>query len=1137
MRRRELRNAVRMCGTVVWVLLSGLSAQAAVEELWAYESPEGYVDASPAIADLNGDGRPEIIVGTTYGNVIALNAHAETVWRTDIRDTIHFPPTVADVTGDGKPEVIVGNRRERFVCLDGATGEFLWEWAHSGNVEWGSTAIVAADVDEDHVNELILGDATGVVVALEGNGDEAWRYKGAHGWTLCPAVADLEQDGTQEILFGGTNIPLVCLSNAGKKLWQLDAEGRGSSPVVADLDKDGSLEVIVGVGSSIVAVDHTAMILWRHTMGGNLDGGIAVADADQDGEREIYAADLDGQLVKLSSKGELLWSRAVGGRVRRSPSIGDVDGDGVIEILVAGYSEAIHVFSPEGHPEIQLPLENPSNATATIADLFGDGRPCVVCPATQSGVKLFRWESAKAGATILWPEYRLNTGRTAAVAASEQEKAVRVASADLGRFFVGTNEILIKVENRNAQPLTIALSAAFGTEEPSVSILESEEPVVKHALSYIVPGNKSGELELNYTIEANGRVVARRTQREHIIPFQRELLEVARSIEQLHVLAPLFPDAGPLLERLDAFRFRLPGLEERASVATALDRKELRNLCSEVSALHTASTDLLALLKAVVDVTDGKVPRVLVSAANPWAPFGEMDEILEGRIRESSLRVEAFREEYENAALNIFNFGSRTLAFRVERGELSAGDRKVPGKEIITLREGLAVPTEKKDYSVDAIPLLNEGEVLLLPAWSARQLWCEFNTAQLASGDWTSTLRLRSLDVDPLDVPVSLSLTVWPDELPTEQPITLCHWGFVSRSLLKDQPDAAFVDQVEHGTNVFVSAALPEAKYDAQGNLVGEIDFTEHDKYMRQHAPHGFILFGSYQWHLIGPATHEDETYHKAHVAYIRKWVAHLKELGVDYDGFALYPIDEPGLRKELFGQFMRYAKLAREADPNILIYTDPVKRIKMEELEAMAPYVDIWCPNGGSFLKDENADKLAYMKSLGKPMWTYECAGNAKHQSPLGYYRGLSWLAWHHELTGVGYWSYCTSPFDPWFRPNKKGEYLLVYPGRGVVPSKRWKAIRDGLEDYSMLCVLRDATERGTPAQDTAIAANKLMSEDATAIAKFCGDATDTLPGEGGAPLVRQRADTRWEAIKSIRREMAGLLKQLHSSQTDGQE
>ena len=419
-----------------------------------------------------------------------------------------------------------------------------------------------------------------------------------------------------------------------------------------------------------------------------------------------------------------------------------------------------------------------------------------------------------------------------------------------------------------------------------------------------------------------------------------------------------------------------------------------------------------------------------------------------------------------------------------------------------------------------------------VPGWTGRQLWIEFDTAALTPGRWTGTVRLRSLDATPIELAIPITATVWKPALPAKQAATLCLWGYVHQSVLKDQPDAALADQIAHGSNVFVGLFAPKATYDEQGQLTGPIDFAEHDAYVKQHAPHGIILFCNYQNALQGPGDHSGEAYQKAHAVWLKAWVAHLAELGVGYDGFALYPVDEPGLQSGLVEQFLLYAKLARAVDPRILLYTDPVNRITMDELKTMVPYVDIWCPNSGSFLKVDNADKLVYMKSLGKTMWTYECAPNGKHLSPLAYYRSLAWLAWHHGITGIGFWSYCTATEDPWFRPTASLEYLLIYQGRGVVPSKRWKAVRDGIEDYSMLAVLRDSAEaakRAGRASEALAAAETLLKEDVFTIARFGDlDADVLLPGKEGLAQLRVATDRRWQTIQTIREKMAQLLEKL---------
>jgi hypothetical protein len=199
----------------------------------------------------------------------------------------------------------------------------------------------------------------------------------------------------------------------------------------------------------------------------------------------------------------------------------------------------------------------------------------------------------------------------------------------------------------------------------------------------------------------------------------------------------------------------------------------------------------------------------------------------------------------------------------------------------------------------------------------------------------------------------------------------------VSSSRLKDFPEKAYIDQVEHGTNVFVAGGYaPKARFDKSGKLTGELDFSKHDKYVLRHVKNdGLILYGGYQGALKGDDKYMSDAWKKAHKEWIRKWIAHLKELGITYDRFAFYPVDEPGLDGDgRVNEFITLGRLIREADPKAQIYTDPAGQITLEHLKKMAPYVDIWCPHRHDFLLNEGGDMLDFVKSSGKTVWSYEC-------------------------------------------------------------------------------------------------------------------------------------------------------------------
>lgn len=1093
--------------------------------LWTYTPPSGFVDTSPGIGDINGDGVVDIVLGTTAGLVVAIDAGGKELWRQAMAGHVCFPPTVADVFGDAALEVVAMNELGQVLCLKGSTGEKLWDVTLPSKSPWGTTAPAAVDVDGDGALELVVGTENGTVVCLRGTGEQLWAAQTPCRNVLCPAIADVDGDGKMEVLGSGEGTPLVCLSNDGKERWRLEG-GTGGSPFVYDLDKQGPPEILIGVKDKLLAVDGQGKTIWSCPMHKEMDSALAIADANGDNEPEIYAADLSGYLACVSPKGQLRWSANVEARVRRSPSIGDVDGDGANEILVAGYSGAIHVFDPDGRLKVRVPLSGGVNSTATLA-VLGKAGLCVIVPIGNSVVQALRWDSTKPDAQVLWPEFRYDSRRAGTIPADSSKTAVTL-SVDFGAMYVGTNCMKAVVANPERRSLAVRLEVARTNAEPVSAAAESAKENIEQKLWYTVPSSEAANLSFKCIVSEGNRVIARQTRTAYTVPFVKELADAEHGLREVESRSARLSDAKGLEDRAYFLRGKLDGLRGQIGVAGTLAEEDRIVLRDALTKILDEMQSLLKLAKAAEEAADsGGVLRVC--AANPWAPFGGISEWTEGRVGLAEIGVELFGGETESAAMNVFNFSSVPKTFYIELDALKQAEKSVKGGDAVSLFEAVDVPTEMRLHSADALPRLNSGNLLQVPAWGARQLWLNVDSRVLTPGDWTGNVRLRSLDVEPRELACALKVKVWNVSVPAEQTLRNCGWGYVHGSPLKDYPEAALDDQVRHGTNVFVGTFAPKATFDASGNLVGNIDFSEVDDYVKRHAPHGIILFCGYQGLLQGPAPVDSDIYGKAHVQWLREWVKHLAELGVGYDGFALYPVDEPGLSVGLVDAYLRMAKLAREADPKILMYTDPVERITVDELRSMLPYVDIWCPNRlGMILTEASKEKLDVIMNSGKPVWTYECFGNVKHHSPIAYYRAQAWLAWQHGLTGIGFWTYCTTPSNPWFLPAVPGEYMLVYPGNGVVSSKRWEAVRDGVEDYGLLAALRDAVNvKGASANPADLeAAKRLLGEQAAAVGGWCVKSTDDIdPDNKGLPEVRRIEDRRWAQVQATRAELARLL------------
>ncbi len=89
---------------------------------------------------------------------------------------------------------------------------------------------------------------------------------------------------------------------------------------------------------------------------------------------------------------------------------------------------------------------------------------------------------------------------------------------------------------------------------------------------------------------------------------------------------------------------------------------------------------------------------------------------------------------------------------------------------------------------------------------------------------------------------------------------------------------------------------------------------------------------------------------------------------------------------------------------------------------------------------------------------------------SPQWESRLLPWIAFQNGLAGYARWAYQSWPADVWKQPESRwhsGDSFLVYPGKdGPIDSTRWELLRQGIEDYEALEMLKQkiAGLRKTP-------------------------------------------------------------------------
>lgn len=319
------------------------------------DSSGGWIPLSVAIADVNGDGHPDLIVANecqdksdcSNGNVAVLLGNGDGTFQAPVSYNsggyFAYSVAIGDVNGDGIPDLVVSNICQSSGSCDDGSVSVLWgngNGTFQAAISYGTGGMAAAsvaisDVNGDGYPDIVVAnecatssDCHGAASVLLNHGDGRFQppisYSSGGYDAVSIAVGDVNGDGHLDLVVANACESIPCHSNGGVGILLGNGDGTfqsavtyksggffSASVVVGDVNGDGYLDLIVagchGIGDEC---------------GGTNPGEVGVLVGNGDGTFQ--------KVVKYSS----------GGDYTSSVAIADVRGIGKLDLLVSNQCQS-----------------------------------------------------------------------------------------------------------------------------------------------------------------------------------------------------------------------------------------------------------------------------------------------------------------------------------------------------------------------------------------------------------------------------------------------------------------------------------------------------------------------------------------------------------------------------------------------------------------------------------------------------------------------------------------------------------------------------------------------------------------------------------------------------------------------------
>jgi len=434
------------------------------------------------------------------------------------------------------------------------------------------------------------------------------------------------------------------------------------------------------------------------------------------------------------------------------------------------------------------------------------------------------------------------------------------------------------------------------------------------------------------------------------------------------------------------------------------------------------------------------------------------------------LKLELMNGEYRAETLNLTNVKPEDQEVNIFFENLPGGKTpsyiRVHQVEFVVTKDKMiadALPEAEKDVN---------GYKIRIPSGMTRQVWFGIHPDGITAGAYNGRiviipkgcLRRRRVEFNLAIAPFKfserpkLSFYLWDY---TDQPYGFAGMTDANVKLAIDDMKAHFVDTPFAHAG---SACYPDKDaFDAEGKLVGKLKTEGFDDWVSRwkEARYYGLYLGNNPPDFVANETPGSERFNRKIAQWSAAFAEYAEKKGIPPERIMLHLYDEPSFT-EHYRLNTLWAKAIKQGCSRFRLFVNSACDKPVLELVEMLEQYNVISP----MFPLCGISETLKMESI-KP--TKELHLNNSHGDttrlldPYYYHLLLAWHCWKNGATGMSTWNYWNYPLSAWNEVMlEPPSYGLVYTTENSVTSgKHWEALREGIEDYEYLAMLKNKMEQ----------------------------------------------------------------------------